>query len=156
MNKKLFLTFVGLGIVLVSGNPCHAGEPQKTPVFPSAYFLAWASNGQRCLVKRGIDNYEVFDTEGKQLWGRTMVAYNVYISPDGSKVAYVRAGEGLFVTDLQTDKDQRIVDLRGTQNRITHLAWSPTGQKLAYWLFGGDELTESEGDFDLINPDGSK
>lgn len=73
---------------------------------------------------------------------RTLTAgFDPAISPDGSKVAFLRCGRGLFVIDVDGSNERRLYG--GEQLRAP--AWSPDGQFIVFSRVSGQETCRDAG-----------
>ncbi|HWZ85920.1 MAG TPA: S9 family peptidase [Thermoanaerobaculia bacterium] len=135
---------------------------------------AWSKDGKRLLIftntkkvwrRKTRGDYWVLDVAGgrfRKLGGGAPDSTLMFakFSPDGGRVAYVRAND-IWVEDLETGKITRLT-LDGSATIINGTAdwvyeeefgvrdgfrWSPDGQTIAYWHFD----TSGVGDFSLIN-----
>lgn len=82
------------------------------------------------------------------------------IAPDGAHIAYIANETGsdyaerlwdLNVVNVSTGEVYTLV----SQERVTHISWSPDGDQLLYFKFNYDELYRSVGDLFVANADGS-
>jgi len=135
---------------------------------------AWSKDGKRLLLftntkkvwrRNTRGDYWVLDIAGGKLrklggGGPESTLMFAKFSPDGGRVAYVRAND-VWVEDLDTGKITRLT-LDGSATTINGTAdwvyeeefdvrdgfrWSPDGRNIAYWHFD----TSGVGDFSLID-----
>jgi len=64
------------------------------------------------------------------------------VSPDGTRIAFVRGDREVWVMDSQGDNPQKILVL-GENEEPLNLHWSPDGQRLAYFNFRGPSKAAS-------------
>ena len=84
--------------------------------------------------------------------GREDVTGAYAVSPDGSRLAYVGRGDGIFVANLDgTRIEQVTVELRGEAMPSSEAApaWSPDGSKIAYI---GRRMSGAHGNVYLLDP----
>jgi dipeptidyl-peptidase-4 len=164
-------TSTGARRVLVSASAL-VPEPGQKPLEIDDY--TWSKDGKRLLVftntkkvwrRNTRGDYWVLDiATGKlrKLGGDAPESTLMFakFSPDGGRVAYVRAND-IWVEDLGTGKITRLT-MDGSSTIINGTAdwvyeeefdlrdgfrWSPDGKNIAYWHFD----TTGVGDFSLIN-----
>lgn len=136
MQKKFLV--LGFLIVSTTASWLRADEPPKIRVTPSAYQLTWATNAPVYLAKFGLDHYEVFNEDGQSLWSHNAPINNVVLASDGTCVAYVVPNDGVYLYTFQSQQNQKLSGLQAGRT-LTQLAWSPSGQKLVYWLFSDED-----------------
>jgi len=135
---------------------------------------SWSAGGKRLLVfanakrvwrRKTRGDYWVLEVAGgklQKLGGGGPEASLLFarFSPDGTRVAYVRAND-LWVEDLASGKITRLTSdgsatiINGTGDWVYEeefevrdaFRWSPDGRRIAYWRFDDSGV----GDFSLIN-----
>lgn len=89
--------------------------------------------------------YELGSGQARRLTG----GFDPAISPDGSKIAFLRGGEGLFVIDADGGNERR---LYGGGEEMRAPTWSPDGQLIAFSRVNGQDTCRSLG-FGICLPD---
>ncbi len=69
------------------------------------------------------------------------VGFDPAISPDGSKVAFLRCGRGVFVIDADGSNERRLYGGDG----LRAPAWSPDGQSIVFSRVSGQEVCRDVG-----------
>ena len=92
---------------------------------------AWSPDSQWIAFTSGASLF-VMDAEGKKLRKLTENAHGVDCtwSPDGKRIAF-SANNGIFSVDVNGRKLRQLAQLNRT---VWHLAWSPSGEWIAYRL----------------------
>ena len=115
-----------------------SGEIRQVPLPKRYYPLDWFPDGNHLLLYRGDDGGELWkmstwDFSLRKLWGGDAV--NVTVSPDGSHIAFLKDDQEVWTMGPEGEEPKRIPvdDAKG----LERIAWSPTGQRLAYLRFRG-------------------
>jgi dipeptidyl-peptidase-4 len=163
-------TATGKREVLVSASEL-VPRGEKTALAIHDY--GWSAGMKRLLIftnsrqvwrERTRGDYWVLDREThalRKLGGNAAPSSLMFakFSPDGSKVAYVRANN-IYVEDLSSGRIRQLTQdgsdttINGTSDWVYEeelkirdcFRWSPDGRKIAYWQFD----TQGVGDFPLI------
>lgn len=135
MNRASFVVGIVLTLTCAAAAPAHA---QVEPALAYSALYCDCQNGCNgfCVSPNASRVVTPFtETEGPSDAGQTW-------SPDGTRVAYVRAG-GIVVMDAAGGNAVHL-------GSATGVAWSPDGQKIAF-------VSDRDGapDLYLMNPDGS-
>lgn len=164
-------TATGARRVLVSASALVSAPGQK-PLEIDDY--AWSKGGKRLLVftntkkvwrRNTRGDYWVLDVASGKLHklgggGPESTLMFAKFSPEGARVAYVRAND-VWVEDIDSGKITRLTTdgsatvINGTSDWVYEeefevrdgFRWSPDGKSIAYWHFD----TTGVGDFSLIN-----
>ncbi|HVQ54688.1 MAG TPA: S9 family peptidase [Thermoanaerobaculia bacterium] len=164
-------TATGARKVLVPASALVPAPGQK-PLAIDDY--AWSKDGKRLLLftntkkvwrRNTRGDYWVLELAGGKLkklgaGGGDSALMFAKFSPDGGRVAYVRAND-LWVEDVGTGKvtrltsDGTVLIINGTSDWVYEeefgvrdgFRWSPDGKNIAYWHFD----TAHVGDFSLVN-----
>lgn len=106
----------------------------------------WSKDGARLYFPRGGELWEVAATGGgpRPAWTPETQETDIVVSPDGTRVAFVRSRSGGSGPAKGSDLYLRSLD-DGTESRIAHddvningISWSPDGAHIAY--VGGSEI----------------
>ena len=102
----------------------------------SATNLAWFPDGQKLLLTAYNSNEgfsiwltSIFGGKPRNLWTRS---YGAVVSPQATAIAHVSSnGHEIWTSGPNGEDPRRIA--QDNDNRYASLAWSPAGQRLAYW-----------------------
>jgi Tol biopolymer transport system component len=138
--RKLWRWLVAGGslAMVVSG----AAAP-STAATTTAEGIVFVSN------RGGNDDVYLMDVDGgnvRQLTDDATAEHGATISPDGTKVAYERAGE-IFVKSLVETAPAPATQVTSTSEAEGRPAWSPDGSRLA---FGRRYVTKRATDWDIV------
>jgi len=99
----------------------------------------WSHDGQTVYFPHGGDLWQVAATGGdpRPVWTTPAPENNIVLSPDGSRVAFIRPsggsgmphGAGLFVRSLADGTESQVAH---DDSSIGGVSWSPDGAHLAY------------------------
>ena len=107
----------------------------------------WSRDGQRVYFARGGDLWQASVSGGAPaaVWTTTAPESNIVVSPDGGRVAFVRAAAGAAGVELWT---RTLAD--GQERRVAHddksiaaVTWAPGGAHLAY-AAGADAIRHEQ------------
>jgi eukaryotic-like serine/threonine-protein kinase len=108
-----------------------SGEIREVPL-PARYDVYnWFPDGIHLLMTGDGDDLwkmSTVDSSLRKLWGGR--AGDVAVSPDGSHIAFVKYPHELWLMGADGEEPHRI--LAGDADALSGLAWSPSGQRLAY------------------------
>ncbi len=92
----------------------------------------WSSDGRALMVPKNGDLWRVpiDGSAASPVWTTPQAESGIVPSPDGMRVAFVRADGELFVRSLADGRETLV--LRADHHRIAGLSWSPDGQTLLY------------------------
>jgi tricorn protease len=118
-------------------------QDEREPIFSSdnsaIYYLADVGNGKQEVMKATRKDKtkawflnDAYETKGITTDGETKS--NMTISPDGSKLAFVRGRGDLWVSDLEGQNAKRIVQ----SWNVPGYDWSPDGKWFVYALYDTD------------------
>jgi Tol biopolymer transport system component len=115
-----------------------SGEVRQVPLSAPYQPVDWFPDGSHLLLVSGtaagdLWKMSTWDFSLRKLWGG--LAWNVAISPDGSRIAFVKDGKEGWLMGADGEEPHKILadDAQG----LEYIAWSPTGQRLAYVQFQG-------------------
>jgi dipeptidyl aminopeptidase/acylaminoacyl peptidase len=96
--------------------------------------LFWSGDSQRVYFSRQGDLWQtpVAGGEPSAVWTTAQPESNIVLSPDGARVAFVRAGNDLVVRSLADGKESVVV--RGDGKAVAGVTWSPDGTRLVFNL----------------------
>jgi hypothetical protein len=133
---------------------------------PQSY-ANWSPDG-RWIIFAGDGRIKRFDRNGERLQllldsGRDWSATSPSVSPDGTKIAYVRRSAGLpteeaqgdiYVLDLKTGESDYLAP---TGSRNTEIEWSPDGKQLVFqhWRWKVQATADAGSQVMLVNADGT-
>ena len=94
--------------------------------------LFWSSDSQRVYFPRLGDLWQVTaaSDEPAAVWTTPQPESTIVLSPDGSRVAFVRNGTDLVVRALADGKESVVV--RGDGKAVAGITWSPDGSRIVY------------------------
>src|SRR5208282_1713375 len=113
-----------------------SGEIRQSPL-PAPYApTAWFPDGNHLLLAGGVfggDLWKIstWDFSLRKLWGgQGGLAYLAAVSPDGLHIAFVKDDNEVWLMGADGDEPHKI--LASDALLLSGLAWSPSGQRLAY------------------------
>jgi len=114
-----------------------SGEVRQVP-FPASYQpVDWFPDGNHLLLvsttNAGIWKMSTWDFSMRKLWAG--LAWDVAASPDGSQIAFLNDDRSVLLMGADGEEPHKI--LADDALELQHIAWSPTGQRLAYVRFRG-------------------
>lgn len=117
--------------------------------------VIWSSDGENCLVKSAPNQLDIYDSSGNLLWSKSVVTGDALFSPAGNIFLYVIPGDGIYSYSFTTNTETKIYSVPEGNRRVGMVAWSPTGQKIAFWLLtvSGEEIP-LEAELMVIDPNG--
>ncbi len=106
------------------------GELRQLPL-PSQYsVVSWYPDGNHLLLNGGdLWKISTWDFSLRKLWSG--LAEDTALSPDGSHIAVAAEGRELWLMGGDGEEPRKILVV-GAQEFLYGIAWSPTGQRLAY------------------------
>ncbi len=90
--------------------------------------MEWSPQGDKILYRKD-DNLYIVDTAAKSIHRIAIGAYSGSISPDGTKVAFVQRGKGLFICDADGTNVKKLSGEPGDWYPL----WYPDGRSLFYF-----------------------
>ena len=111
-----------------------SGEIREAPLPASYSPVDWFPDGNHLLLKAGVEEGDLWkistwDFSLRKVWGGN--AYQATVSPDGLHIAFVKDLRELWMMGADGEEPHKI--LAGDAPEILFgVAWSPTGQRLAY------------------------
>jgi DNA-binding winged helix-turn-helix (wHTH) protein/Tol biopolymer transport system component len=134
----------------ISKNHLHllaidSGEVRDIPSLTGYEVDDWLPDGNHLLLESdlnggGLWTLSTWDLSLRKLWSGP--ASLARVSPDGSYVAFVNDDREIWLMGAGGEEPHRIFAI-DAQERASGLAWSPTGQRLAYIRLGS--LARPEG-----------
>jgi serine/threonine protein kinase len=116
-----------------------SGEVRQVRL-PAPYGAAdWFPDGNHLLLTSGADigglwKMSTWDFSMRKLWAG--LAGDVAVSPDGSQIAVLEDDRrSVWLMGAEGEEPHKI--LADDAHELEHIAWSPTGQRLAYVRFRG-------------------
>jgi eukaryotic-like serine/threonine-protein kinase len=118
----------------------------------SLWEVSWFPDGQNLLftTRSSTEGYvvwvtSVFGGTPRKLWSRS---YSPSASPKDSSIAYVTgAGHELWIAGPRGENPRKLLENR--EGIYVCLAWSPTGERIAYW-----RATDTGGVIETVSPNG--
>jgi Tol biopolymer transport system component len=148
------------GSEILAVDPNHSANRISLGPSKRVTAMAWSRDGSRLLLNEHTDSgiaredLYVMKADGSQTrltsdGGSTGGSF----SPDGSKVAFARANDGLYVVDA-TGGTPQLIAKSYLAWWLGSPAWSPDGSRIAYMVYleGGPPLTY---EIWTVNPDGT-
>ena len=111
----------------------ESGEIRQVPL-PAPYTpVDWFPDGNHLLLAGGANGGDLWkistwDFSLRKLWGG--LAYQAAVSPDGLHIAFVKDDHEVWLMGADGEEPHKI--LASDAQSFVGLAWSPTGQRLAY------------------------
>jgi len=121
LSKNLYLLAIDSGEIRQLSLP---GQYQPVDWFPDGnHLLLWSAGLNGSLWK-----LSTWDSSLRKLWSGN--AAGEAVSPDGSHIAFVKDNGGVWLMESDGEEPREI--LKGDGEFMGSIAWSPTGQRLAY------------------------
>ena len=127
----------------ISKNHLHllaidSGEVRDIPSLTGYEVDDWFPDGNHLLLESdlnggGLWTLSTWDFGLRKLWSG--VASWATVSPDGSSIAFVNDDREILLMGADGEEPHKILAI-DAQERASGLAWSPTGQRLAYIRLG--------------------
>jgi eukaryotic-like serine/threonine-protein kinase len=113
------------------------GEVRQFPL-PAPYQpLAWFPDGNHLLLS-GADGdlwkVSILDSSLRKLW--SSLVFPAAVSPDGSRIALVKDDHEILLMGADGEEPHKILATDAGES-IGGIAWSPTGQRIAYLRYSG-------------------
>lgn len=102
--------------------------------------MEWSPQGDKLLYRKD-DNLYIADTADRSTHRIAVGAYSGSISPDGTKVAFVQRGKGLFICDTDGTNVKKLSGEPGDWYPL----WYPDGRALFYFADRQAELGDGVG-----------
>lgn len=112
----------------------QSGVILQTLVHPEAtYCAAFSADSQRVLFGCKNGSAYLWTMEGQQeaIFPGDKTVSSVAISPNGAQIAVCHSDDALRVWDVATRREVRQIRTGGKSERVTNVAWSPDGKRLA-------------------------
>lgn len=113
-----------------------SGELREVPNTESKGGVAWLPDGKRFLVQSSAGNtatLTVYDAEllelDRSIRTEELTGRSASLSPDGKRIAATYPDKLVRVWDVETC--ERIQELTAETGEVVHVAWSPSGDRLA-------------------------
>ncbi len=106
------------------------GELRQLPLPAQYSVVSWFPDGNHLLLNGGdLWKVSTWDFSLRKLWAG--VAGNVALSPDGLHIVVAAEDRELWLMGGEGEEPRKILAV-GAQEFLYGIAWSPTGQRLAY------------------------
>lgn len=102
--------------------------------------MEWSQQGHKMLYRKD-DNLYIVDTAAKNIHKIAVGAYSGSISPDGTRVAFMQRGKGLFICDIDGANVKKLSGEPGDWYPL----WYPDGRTLFYFADRQAELGDGAG-----------
>ncbi len=123
--RLLASVVLALGCALVAVSAASA-RPQQPAAQPQ--WLVFGAQGNGGVGSEQLFRITTAGTGLKQLTAGALAASSPAVSPDGSRIAFARLGEGLFSMSVNGTDVRRLT----SNARDSYPAWSPDGTQLAF------------------------
>jgi Tol biopolymer transport system component len=131
-----------------------SGETNGIHLGDFVFFLGWNSNSRNIIW--GDDYRGVWQTDVKgehkspllaKIHGKYERIISAAVSPNGKQIVYTHTVFNAYATELwmiddDGKNDRKIMD---AHTAVSDLAWSPDGQKIAFWYYSGYWVMNADG-----------